>query len=350
MKFPYIGKSLKTNAVILFYGQAKGAVIEASSSALRGVYDGNCINEEVFKNITREYLANTYGKIESKEHAEFIAKLAKANGIRVCNTWYKDAFFCFFTDCDNLNVLLFSLESTARDSGEKLITIPLPPKTLAPTATPEEEFEMQQTEKNNGVKVNVTNNTNSVVQIVKSDDEKVISVFINDLPNNGDNLLSAGESKSNLEEMVYDANKKNAAIKTLENIGYKFCGGEYWKPPIGNLPDFIGKTKEEAESKDWPQVGDEVLYNGSSNRFKSIKGAVSKVIAKYSFDGIDYITIKNESDGIFAMVFGSWIKKPKTPEEELSESILKFLESGKTYDRLAEAIIKGEIKGLTYKP
>jgi hypothetical protein len=115
--------------------------------------------------------------------------------------------------------------------------------------------------------------------------------------------------------------KHESAIRTLESLGYKFCGGEYWKPPIGNLPDFIGKTKEEAESKDWPQVGDEVLYNGSSSRFKSIKGAVSKVIAKYSFDGIDYITIKNESDGIFAMVFGSWIKKPKTAEEELRDEL-----------------------------
>jgi hypothetical protein len=236
MKYQYIGKGLESGSIVLFYEQGAGVTLKSKTWASKDLEYSNCINEKVFKNITREYLANTYGKIESKEHAEFIAKLVEVAGIKFAgvgvtmeNTksfiFYPDSTFCFYKkDTGEL----------VHARGREQITIPLPPK--------------------------------------------------------------------------------------------------------------------EPESKDWPQVGDEVLYNGSSSRFKSIKGAVSKVIAKYSFDGIDYITIKNESDGIFAMVFGSWIKKPKTPEEELSESILKFLESGKTYDRLAEAIIKGEIKGLTYKP
>lgn len=108
--------------------------------------------------------------------------------------------------------------------------------------------------------------------------------------------------------------------------------------------------KEESMSKEWPQVGDDVLYDGSSDRFESIKGEVSKVIAKYSFEGSDYITIKHHNEGVFAMVAGSWLRKPQTPEEELNKSILKFLECGKTYDRLAKAIINGEIEGLSYKP
>jgi hypothetical protein len=27
--------------------------------------------------------------------------------------------------------------------------------------------------------------------------------------------------------------KTEAAFKTLENLGYEFCGGELWKPPLG---------------------------------------------------------------------------------------------------------------------
>jgi hypothetical protein len=30
---------------------------------------------------------------------------------------------------------------------------------------------------------------------------------------------------------------KNAAIKTLERIGYTYHGGEEWKPPLGEKPN-----------------------------------------------------------------------------------------------------------------
>jgi len=99
-------------------------------------------------NITPEYLANTYGKVESKEHAEFIVDLGDINNLssRTGYTEEHPSWFCF-NDDDEL--FFFDNESDANDNGEKLITIPLPPKQIQ-TATSEEEFEMQQIMKNNG--------------------------------------------------------------------------------------------------------------------------------------------------------------------------------------------------------
>ncbi len=32
--------------------------------------------------------------------------------------------------------------------------------------------------------------------------------------------------------------KHTAAVSTLEHLGYTYCGGEQWKPPLGQAPDF----------------------------------------------------------------------------------------------------------------
>lgn len=32
--------------------------------------------------------------------------------------------------------------------------------------------------------------------------------------------------------------KHTAAVSTLERLGYTYCGGEQWKPPLGQAPDF----------------------------------------------------------------------------------------------------------------
>lgn len=159
------------------------------------------------KNITADYLRNTYGKVESKEHAEFIVKLAEGAGIFVDNKFDPSIYSCHFSfhELKSRAICLgFYSRCAAASRSEKPITLPLPPK----------------------------------------------------------------------------------------------------------------------DSEEWPQVGDEVLYDGSSDRFESIKGEVSKVIAKYSFESSDYITIKHRNEGVFAMVVGSWIKKPPTPEEELRDDLI----------------------------
>lgn len=75
---------------------------------------------------------------------------------------------------------------------------------------------------------------------------------------------------------------------------------------------------------EWPKVGDDVIYNGDSERFEDIKGEVVKVIGRYSFEKINYITVKHRCRGVFAMTVGKWIKKPKTPEQELNDYLYEL--------------------------
>lgn len=107
-------------------------------------------------NITNQYLANTYGEVLSPEHAEFIIELAentRCAGVDICKAKTKlynvsGMYFNFYIDNGVLWLSFHNLEM-ASNRGEKQITIPLPPKQIQ-TATPEEEFEMAQIEKNNG--------------------------------------------------------------------------------------------------------------------------------------------------------------------------------------------------------
>lgn len=42
--------------------------------------------------------------------------------------------------------------------------------------------------------------------------------------------------------MIDDKNlegKNEAAIKTLERLGYTYHGGEQWKPPVGRVPEWL---------------------------------------------------------------------------------------------------------------
>lgn len=41
-----------------------------------------------------------------------------------------------------------------------------------------------------------------------------------------------------------------AAIKTLENLGYTYHGGELWKPPLGKRPEWLDATTPAATVTD----------------------------------------------------------------------------------------------------
>ena len=148
--YPYIGDN-GNGTIVIFNKEARGFLIRPSAYSCREKGYYYTWNEDLFKNITREYLANTYGKVESKEHAEFIVKLAGVNGfIRLMyNAQPEKARSFMFYEDNTFNIYKHEHSELHNDAKSKLITIPLPPKTLAPTATPEGEFEMQQIEKNN---------------------------------------------------------------------------------------------------------------------------------------------------------------------------------------------------------
>lgn len=103
-------------------------------------------NHATDTNITHESLANTYGEVASPEHAEFIIELAENSDFKVVDVGNEKRFFYF-----NSSEILFTKfkRFIPEVNKRKLITIPLPPKQIQ-TATPEEDFEMTQIEKNNG--------------------------------------------------------------------------------------------------------------------------------------------------------------------------------------------------------
>lgn len=221
MKHPYIGKGLNSGSIVLFYEQNKGVTLESKTWESENLQHSNCINEDLFKNITREYLANTYGEVKSEEHAEFIVKLAEVAGFEVGVYCQVDKWFCF---SENL-LFFYPTESRASDAEEKLITIPLPPKESklpeANSGTPMPEVKEPKGVSMNDIQVNVKNNTDSLVQIKKSDDESSIFIYVNDPP-------------------------------------------------------------KEPEHKEWPQVGDEVLHNGLKYITKGVDGFMVWVESKWT--------------------------------------------------------------------
>ena len=146
IKLPAIIDNVGYNQKVLIFKCGKAYHLE-------GDYEGEWSNGEYYiesqcKNITREYLENTYGKVESKEHAEFIVELAKANGFDVVGSTSKAKSFEFSGD-SALALYEIPTDIFANNEESRLITIPLPLKQIQ-TATSEEEFEMQQIMKNNG--------------------------------------------------------------------------------------------------------------------------------------------------------------------------------------------------------
>ena len=83
MEYPYIGKLKgKNEGLVLFAGEGFGAQLNSKGGGWYeeeiNIYSKDLDwNECDFANATREYLDNTYGEIDSPEHAGFIAKLAR---------------------------------------------------------------------------------------------------------------------------------------------------------------------------------------------------------------------------------------------------------------------------------
>lgn len=214
------------------------------------------MQEGGYTNITREYLANTYGEVVSPEHAEFIIELAKNYDIPIRSNYSGsvDNYFNFYFEDENLVLSFWEVVGACSNLGEKQIAIPLPPKQTQ-TSTPEEEFEME--------------------QIMK---------------NAGDNLV----------------------------LG---C--------------------EDSKCDEWPKIGDEVLVYPNSRRNMEIRGKVVKVIGKCTHsDGSTIITVEHSSLGVFAVANGSWIKKPKTPEEELRDEIADIIDNASCSEQAAEYIVE----------
>ena len=102
---------------------------EKRAIVLNGVNKGDEHNPSYFirryKNITHEYLQNTYGEVVSPEHAEFIIELAENAGFD-CGEFISGEDVYFYAGENSIDFTSF--EPIASNDGKKQITIPLPPK------------------------------------------------------------------------------------------------------------------------------------------------------------------------------------------------------------------------------
>ena len=106
---------------VLVYGQYDGVNAIHLDGKHKGAKTKYTIHGSL-KNITREYLTNTYGKCESQEHADFIYKLALNAGFEL-NHDYIDGE-CFYIAYEKVG---FASKGFCSSGGAKLINLPLPP-------------------------------------------------------------------------------------------------------------------------------------------------------------------------------------------------------------------------------
>ena len=175
-------------------------------------------------NITSEFLANTYGTVESKEHAEFIKVLGEAYGFKFTGGYESFPIFAFYES--GRFYFHRNRDGKLSTADMKQITIPMPPK--------------------------------------------------------------------------------------------------------------------EADAVDeWPKLGDEVVIEAGSERYSEIKGYRATVIGICNHsDGAEILTIEHNSLRVFAITNGEWIKKPKTPEEELRDEIEYAIHHSTTVFTYAEHLAK----------
>lgn len=132
MKYPYIGRgkvideNKRSGVEVLFYARDAGVVVGGCDYDEVGeFYD--IWNESHFENITREYLTNTYGEVESQEHAEFIIRLAESCGFAGYSLDRPFKPIKYFSIAVGSLIFLSTKDVAARHGGIK-ITLPLPPK------------------------------------------------------------------------------------------------------------------------------------------------------------------------------------------------------------------------------
>lgn len=120
MKYPYIGKWEDADFTVLFTGVREGFDVKHPYDHKSNWMESNC------RNITAEYLANTYGEVKSPEHARFIVELCESNGIKI--SAFNDKSARSFMISDSALYMLGSSPDDLITGSYKQITIPLSPE------------------------------------------------------------------------------------------------------------------------------------------------------------------------------------------------------------------------------
>ena len=286
IKYPAILKSTDNSQTVVVYKDSSAYHIDGE---FKGEYS-KAYNTDDTIDAGREVLANTYGKVESKEHAEFIVELAELHGFKFVA---KLNVKCKYFRINESYIGFYESKAKSSHGGVKQITIPMPPK-----------------------------------EVVIG--EKKSETYIPEL-----NAVSSGFVVSSGEQLTYKVIGSSDFDNVLSTITpvkvEKQKAGElssYLSPetpyggPIGeggcyalnqNTGDNKSARRVESNSDEWPKVGDLVQTNfgkGLVSLLPDIKGCY--VI---SVNG-NYLQLKLDE-----------LKKPKTPEEELRDEFAKDLDS-----------------------
>ena len=276
IKYPTILKSIDGSQTVVVYRDGSAYHIDGE---FKGEYS-KAYNTDDTINAGKEVLANTYGKVESKEHAEFIVELAKLNNLDV----YVDDEEIernYFTFNKHGKLFFYKCSDEAVLLGRKLITIPMSPKEV-------EEIEVVEYEVGDKVCVN-----GACGDIVSLDYGAVIA------------------------EVKFDhrfTDKVN--ISSMEKV---------------DVDD------------EWPKVNDRVLICKVENysRISDFNNKEVKVIAKTEINQSIVLTILHYARGIGAIKFDEkFVKKPKTPEEELRDELIGAMDDSTTAFTYAEYLAK----------
>jgi hypothetical protein len=174
--YPYISTTMNN---LLFYAKDTATLIGDESNQFSHGFKLT-VDESRCENNTHEYLSNTWGAVESKEHAEFIIELAELHGFEL--TGISGRIGKFFAIDDRV-IILLDLESVASRFGLK-ITIPLPPKAKEwPQVGDEVEYR--------GAKFKVLMTADKSGHIVADDNGNYINPHIEDIkkPKSNQDLL-----------------------------------------------------------------------------------------------------------------------------------------------------------------
>ncbi|HEY7866537.1 MAG TPA: hypothetical protein VIC51_11105 [Psychromonas sp.] len=316
-KYPYIGEAVTGNKYLMVSNEL-GVKIGG------GIHTG--LNGRMFKNITPEFLSNTWGIVESTEQAGFIRFMCENNDIKV-NEYASqlDRYFAIYKG----ELLFFHNEYSVSRLGGKKITIPLPPKPsaskvnrdierdIAPISTPEEDFEMNQIEKSNGPFKNINpDNTENLYVNLKSSTPTPNYVEVIFTNNTGLDL-SFTTIQSTSGRTVEVTVVEDSAIEKPSNELSPFS--KHLKKQQERMASELDAIKNNGDNllfgggdkvKVWPQVGDEVI-------FKSTKW---KVAAKYNH----MLMLVTLDDCGFALAGKNDCSKPKTPAEELRDDLMEL--------------------------
>ena len=335
---------------------------------------------------TKEELQNTYGEVQSLEHAEYIAELCESNGIELFN-FYSDDVTHFMIKHGQVRFTRGGLRP--KHSNCKLITIPLPPK--------ESVIEWKEgavcfsggeshSPSRAGFVVDSRGFETSFLDIMDYRDFQLNTI------KQGDYVSAASIStKSTFDKMVevfglfgykfeHNSDAVFSSIRSEQCIyaadfGLMFYGSKNGKGRelSVNQVEFIGELKrlglkggnaalssdEETELKsramaselnsqsnddEWPKVGDEFINKGEIVTCIS-KGVISDGSEVITFEFADRISHGSCWNN------DTWVKKPKTPEDLLIEELQTKLLKNNAVDNwmLSANIISGDIEGLTYK-